>query len=281
MPGTGKVIMESHAGTAASGPLPWRIAKSLAGAAMAAAAISSAIAAAPIPGETYVYQLTNGYNNEPRAQVTYRVENVEADRIAVAVSADTPAVEAARTEIYASDGNPLRAALTSHNRLRVFDFAPAYPAYAFPLEPGKSWSVRVKATDPVTGRRNSVRVDGKVLGHERIRVPAGEFDTIKIRRKVYAGDFDGFLLETNITEFDWYAPALGRSVRSETRSGYMNTGQCGRFGCEVVRGDWNIYELVSRTRQSGEAPQPHPRASQVLEARDDHYVSRSAVTGSR
>src|SRR5688572_12350154 len=193
--------MESNARSGAFGRWPLAIAKSLAGGALAAAALASAVAAAPVPGETYVYRLTNGYNNEPRAQVTYRVENVGADRIAVAVSADAPAVEAARTEIYASDGNRLRAALPSHNQLRLFDFAPAYPAYAFPLEPGKSWSVRVKATDPVTGRRNSVRVDGKVLGHERIRVPAGEFDTIKVRRNVYAGDSDGFLLETNITEF--------------------------------------------------------------------------------
>ena len=231
--------------TDAAAPRALRTAlKTLLGA-VAAGALCPTVAAAPVAGATYVYLLSNGYNNAPRAQITYRVEQVDGDRVAVAVSAEGAPVEAPRTEVYAADGNWLRAALTSHNQLRVFEFAPAYPAYAFPLEPGKSWSMRVSATDPATGRRNSVRVDGRVLGHERIRVPAGEFDTIKVSRRVYAGDWDGFRQETNITETDWYAPALGRPVRTESRSGYMNTGQCGRFGCEIVRGDWNVYELLS------------------------------------
>ncbi len=234
---------------------------SIATAAIVLVAIAPAGAASPVTGETYVYRLSNGYNNEPRAQITYRVEKVDADRVAVAVSADRPGVETARTEIYTSSGNWLRRTLTNHDQPREFEFAPAYPAYAFPLEPGKSWSVRVNATDPATGRRNSVRIDGRVLGNERVRVPAGEFDTIKIRRQVYAGDWDGFRQETNITEFDWYAPALGRSVRTESKSGYMDTGRCGRFGCEVIRGDWNVYELVSRTTSSSVPSQAAPIAS--------------------
>lgn len=215
--------------------------------------MASAVAA-PLAGETYVYRLSNGYNNEPRAQVTYRVDKVDADRVAVVVSADPQSVETTRTEVYTGNGNSLRRTLTSHDQPREFEFSPAYPAYVFPLEPGKSWSMRVNATDPATGRRNSVRVDGKVLGNERIRVPAGEFDTVKVRRTVYAGDWDGFRQETTITEIDWYAPVLGRAVRSESKSGYMNTAQCGRFGCEIVRGDWNVYELVSRTTTSGISP---------------------------
>lgn len=227
----------------------------VAAAALVVAAMAPAVAAAPVAGETYVYRLSNGYNNEARAQITYRVEKVDADRIAVSVSADSPGVDTARTEIYTSNGNWLRRTLISHDQPREFEFSPGYPAYAFPLDPGKSWSVRVNATDPATGRRNSVRVDGKVLGNERIRVPAGEFDTVKVRRTVYAGDWDGFRQETTITEIEWYAPALGRAVRSESKSGYMDTSRCGRFGCEIVRGDWNVYELLSRTTSSSITPQ--------------------------
>lgn len=239
------------------------LAMGAAAAAMIVAAAAPAVGAAPVPGETYVYRLSNGYNNEARAQITYRVDKVDADRIAMSVSADSQAVAVARTEIYTSNGNGLRQVLTSHDQPREFEFAPAYPAYAFPLEPGKSWSVRVNATDLATGRRNSVRVDGKVLGNERIRVPAGEFDTIKVRRTVYAGDRDGFRLETTISEVEWYAPALGRPVRSESKSSYLDTSHCGESGCEVVRGDWNIYELVSRATTSDTRPQPGPTASAV------------------
>ena len=220
------------------------------------ATLAPAHAAAPVAGETYVYRLSNGYNNEPRAQISYRVDKVDPDRIAVSVSTDSPATEAARTEIYTSTGNWLRGTLTSHDQPREFEFAPAYPAYAFPLEAGKSWSVRVNATEPTTGKRNSVRVDGKVLGNERIRVPAGEFDTIKVRRFVYVGDWDGFRLETNIMETEWYAPVLGRPVRSESKSEYIDNSQCRRNGCPPIRGDWNVYELMSHTSASSAAPRP-------------------------
>ena len=201
-------------------------------------------AAAPVVGDTYVYRVVNGYSKEPRGEISCRVDKIEADRVFVSVSTENPTLKSTPTEIYAVDGNWLRHSLTNHDQPRDYEFAPAYPAYAFPLESGKSWSLRVEATDPVSGRRNSVRVDGKVLGRERIRVPAGEFDTIKVRRLVYAGDWDGFLRETNITETEWYAPALGRPVRIESKSEWLDISRCGRE-CPWFRGDWNISELVA------------------------------------
>jgi hypothetical protein len=50
--------------------------------------------------------------------------------------------------------------------------------------------------------------------------------------------------ETNITETDWYAPALGRAVRTESNSGYLHPTRCGLGTCEPIRGDWNVFELV-------------------------------------
>ncbi len=215
----------------------------LAAAAMVTASAPALGEAAPAAGDTYVYRLSNGFNNEARGQISYRVEKIDAGRIVVAVSANTLPAEMAHTEIYTSDGNSVRRPLINHDRPVEYEFAPVYPAYEFPLEAGKSWSLRVNATNPATGRRNSVRVDANVLGAERIRVPAGEFDTIKIRRIVYAGDWDGFRRETNIMEIDWYAPALGRAVRTETKSEYLDLSRtrC----CVRIAGDWNIYELVS------------------------------------
>ena len=199
--------------------------------------------AAAVAGDTYVYRFSNGYSNEARGQISHRIEKVDADRMVVSVTADNPSAGIARTEIYTNEGDWLRHPITNHDQPVEYEFAPAYPAYPFPLEPGKSWSVRVNATNPATGRRNSVRVDGTVLGAERIRVPAGEFDTIKIRRLVYAGDWDYFRRETNITEIDWYAPALGRVVRTESKSEYLDLTRtrC----CVRVPGDWNVYELVA------------------------------------
>jgi hypothetical protein len=204
-------------------------------------------AALPAAGDVYVYRVINGYNNEVRGHVRYRVESVEAQRVTVAVVADPAMLDVARTETYAADGNWLRHAVTNHDQPVDYEFSPAYPAYDFPLDAGKSWSRRVDATQPLTGRRASVRVDGAVVGSERISVPAGTFDTIKLRRYVYAGDWDGFLQPTTITESEWYAPALGRAVKSESKSEYVDVGRSRSKGGQWTRGDWIVMELTEVT----------------------------------
>ena len=80
-----------------------------------------------------------------------------------------------------------------------------------------------------------------MLGNERVRVPAGEFDTVKIHRIIYPGDPGNFRTETRIDETDWFAPALGRSVRTETNSSWEEP--CGRRYC-TYRGDWHLRELT-------------------------------------
>jgi hypothetical protein len=57
------------------------------------------------------------------------------------------------------------------------------------------------------------------------------------------GDWDGFLRETRIEETDWYAPALGRPVKTDTKSSWQDTSRCARGTCPWFRGDWSIYEL--------------------------------------
>jgi hypothetical protein len=206
----------------------------------AAASVASAHAATPAVGDVFVYRVTNAYSKEPWGSVGHRVEKADSAAITFAVTPDAPSLGLEHTEVYLPNGNWLRHPVTSHDRPVDYQFTPAYPAYEFPLEPGKSWSTRVNATNLATGRQTSVRVDGTVVGTERIRVPAGEFDTIKVRRDVYPGDQDGFLMETRIRETDWYAPSLGRPVRSESRSEWFDRS---RSRNRTFYGDWNISEL--------------------------------------
>ena len=206
--------------------------------------------AAPAVGDTYVYRVSNAYNNEARGSLTYRVDNIDSDRVTVSVTPDQPSLGLPYTTVSTRDGNWLRHPLINHDMSVDYTFSPAYPAYVAPLDAGKSWSRRVRATNPNSIRGNSVRVDGEVLGTERITTPAGAFDTIKVRRRVYAGDWDTFISETSIVETDWYAPALGRPVRTERNSSYLNPQQCGASSsCTPVRGDWNLIELVSYSQK--------------------------------
>ena len=219
--------------------------------ALIVAACLAADVAAAAAGDAYVYRVSNGYNSEVRGKISYRIEKSTADRIEVAVTTDPPSAGSARTEIYTGNGNWLRHPLASHDQLRDFEFTAPLPVYVPPADAGGSWSTRIDAIDPATGRRHSVRIDAKVLGNERVTVPAGTFDTIKILRRTYVGDWDGFLLETRIEDTDWYAPVLGRPVRTESKSTWQDNSRCTRGGCPWFRGDWNILELAEIT-----APRP-------------------------
>ena len=214
---------------------------------LSAVADSATAANAPGAGDSWSYRVVNVYNGEARGTVQYRVEKADANQLAIVTSSDLAALGTSRTEIYTADGQGLKQAIINHDQPVEYQFAQPYPAYEFPLESGKSWSKRVQATNVANGRRASVRVDGDVLGTEHVTVPAGAFDTIKIRRRIYAGDFEGSRSETNIVETEWYAPALGRAVKLNRNSSFMDQARCTdeMSSCTPVRGDWLQFELTS------------------------------------
>ena len=224
----------------------------------------------PRAGDTAVYRVLNAYNSEPQGDAQYRVEKIDGGQVTVAVTTTSSYVGLPHTAIYTDDGNWLRHPLSNHDQQVFYDFSPPFIAYAFPLDPGRAWSMRVNAINTQTGRAVSVRIDGAVLGSERITTAAGAFDVIKIRRNVYAGDGDGFVQETHIVETDWYAPELGRSVRLESNSTWIDRRRGGGGGFpgfnnnQVMRGDWRVRELISyqaNGKSGGGAPAATPAAS--------------------
>ena len=204
------------------------------------AGVAAQVAAPAVrAGDSWAYSLHDGYTKLPKGTLAYRVSDVRDDTVTVQVQHEGTS----STERYTRDWNWREKRMTN---LQNFRYEPAYPALPFPLEAGKKWQSFVKATDPVTGRVNRVRINGTVLGWERVKVPAGEFDTLKVQRTVYAGNHDHFLGEENITEVDWYSPQLGRIVKQASASAHYDS----RLGCDInscdqwVKGDWNVLELV-------------------------------------
>lgn len=198
--------------------------------------------AAPMAGDAYVYRVTNGYNREIVGFLRHEVTSATTTRgTVVSVTTEQNALGLPRTEILTTVGQWLRRPLDNHGAPVEYAFSPALPVVP-PAVEGKTWSIRVHAEAAGDSRARSVRVDGEVLGHEKITVPAGTFDTVKIRRTIYPGDTEYFRTETQITEVDWYAPALGRSVRTDTRSRWRQPG-CRLGNCEY-RGDWHVLELT-------------------------------------
>ena len=211
---------------------------------------------APAPtinvGDTWTYRVSDRYTGIERGTERYRVDQVSGGQVTVA--RELAGIQ--DLQLYDRQWNWLKRPATN---LKSFDYNPAYQAFDFPLAPGKKWSTRLTAIDPGDGRRFPVRVDGHVVGWERIRVPAGEFDALKVVRRVYLDYWEQTIRgSSQIMEVDWYAPAVKQSVRREAMSRYWSWLGSVEPGFVRVRGkddggprwledDWLVYELVSYT----------------------------------
>ena len=197
-------------------------------------------------GDYWEYAVRDGYTGIPRGIYRYEVSAVEADRITVAVTHEDKLLD---TLIYAAGWNGRELPLTNLQRFR---YDPPYIAYPYPLEPGKTWKRVLSSTDVATGKRYRTHILGKVVGWERITVPAGEFDALKIQREVFAGNMEGSRTQEEIQETEWYVPGVRRAVRTHTSSQHFDSSRGGGNGGGEyplrIRGDWLIAELVGYSR---------------------------------
>lgn len=194
--------------------------------------------AVPVPeikiGDTWQYEQRNAYNGELMQTLSVSVIGAGTLRFTPSTGA------AAFIQTIDSELNPRQNALVLG---RQRDFEPAYEAFKFPLSVGQTWRTESKSVDPVTKKLLTFKIWADVVGAEKIRVPAGEFDTLKIVRRVYPNDQEWWRDGTRILETEWYAPAVKRIVKREERSSYVDTAS-GEPPL-VRRGDWLVTNLIS------------------------------------
>jgi len=218
------------------------------------AGVSASVPAPAIAaGDNWIYRVRDGFTGLPRSDQRNEVTRVGGDRIEVSGTVEL----GDGTQVYDREWNWLRRPATD---LQTFEYSPAYQAFSFPLTAGKTWRAEATATDPRDGRRFPVNIEGRVLGWERVKVPAGEFDALKIERRVFIGYWEStFRGNSVIQEYEWYAPAVKWAVKREAmasylsyvgenseHSGFLRVGDGDQSGGpKFLRDDWLIYELAS------------------------------------
>ena len=194
-------------------------------------------------GDYWEYGVRDGYTRIPRGTYRYEVTRSDAAGVAVDVKHEGRLIDAF---FYAPGWNPREMPLTNVQRFRYG--GEPFPAYVFPLAPGKTWYTIVNALDPATGRIHRQHVQAKVIGWERVRVPAGEFDALRVRRFVFADNAEFFKTQEEIIQTDWYVPSVRRVVREEGTSRHVDRSRSDGHGDDgmplVVKGDWLIGELL-------------------------------------
>jgi hypothetical protein len=99
-----------------------------------------------------------------------------------------------------------------------------YQTFLFPLAIGKTWTQ--VSSYVINGWTYNYEVDARVASAEKITVPAGTFDTLKITiRRTYRGEKTGGPTQAGwIDDTFWYAPAAKNYVRrtyEDHSSGYQ------------------------------------------------------------
>jgi len=184
-------------------------------------------------GESWTYRELNDYNGQPLG--AFRYEIVEPPLASGKLFRDGEPYAEPR----ALPGNWLYPA-THYAYLPAF--MPPYAGYSFPLNSGKSW--KYQTLPGAMGEKTPLKVYAKVRGWEKVTVPAGEFNAIKIVKHIYVGDGQWRRSPTRITEVDWYAPQAGAVVKRVHDSQYDDYR---KERDALMKGDRIRWELVNHT----------------------------------
>nr|WP_315399679.1 hypothetical protein [uncultured Duganella sp.] len=189
-------------------------------------------APAPTPavGDSWTYQYTDVWKG-----IKGNVNKIEV----TAVDEQGVHVEIRRAQTNALVGKQLYSAEMNPVDRGAMHFAPSFARFAFPLAPGKEWSTEAVGDNPKQGKHWRYTIKGKVLDWEKVKVPAGEFDALKVVvEALYRGD------EANsnggngqLTETIWFVPELNNFVKLD----YRDTDWQGRI---FNRDSWELTSYV-------------------------------------
>lgn len=193
--------------------------------------------AALMQGDEWAYDELNGYNREQQAEVRYVVQGLTPTSLRIEVDGKPlSALRGGQVETYAQ--------AWAVERDTVYDqdnrYEPPLPVLPTLLEPGvrQFWESRVTTGPKEPAKRWHVQLD--VFPEERVQVPAGEFEALRIRRLIKFEHPDFFRTQSERTENLWYVPEVKRWVKREWRGQYMPKL---RSRHPMLREDWIVWEL--------------------------------------
>lgn len=157
-------------------------------------------------GDRWSYRVTDKFTNLVQS-VSVEVTSVTENRIHARIL--QPSHETAGlTGVWDRDWNPLVQG--------AIEYKPFYPTLQFPLEPGKRW----RGVGQWYNGSGTLRHDvtSQVTGWERVTVPAGTFDAVRIVVRgglSETGSINYYAQSGSISSVIWYAPSIGQIVKKE------------------------------------------------------------------
>ena len=190
---------------------------------IAATAASAQSAAAPAikVGDRWVYNVTSGVGISPVTyQETREVTAVGAGGIKVKITGKNAAgADFTRVEDYAAPGSLRSGAL-------CMDEVRRYPTplqrVTFPIAPGQRSTKWVDVVSEPDGKKGQINYSVRTRSWEKVTVPAGTFDAIRVDVLMILDDSDAFRNGTNCNFTYWYSPAASGTVRERRSAQYTD-----------------------------------------------------------
>lgn len=168
-----------------------------------AASAQMADIAGVLPGDRWVYEVTDEVSGELKLTTTVFVLDVSEQEINTRVS---------------TRGSGARQIVFDQSWNRIDDSVWKYrpsdgSGIRKPLQVGKAWRFESKATHFQNGTALTITGESKVVGEEKVTTGAGTFDTFKIETKMRQVNPNDQTKASTINAVLWYAPSVNRWVR--------------------------------------------------------------------
>lgn len=90
---------------------------------------------------------------------------------------------------------------------------------SFPLALGSKWAYKFNYSNKVNANKGRWQLDAAVIGYEKVKVPAGEFDAFKIEHTGFWNN-DSSGRNGRMKRTIWFSPATRSIVKVEHEDGY-------------------------------------------------------------
>lgn len=157
-----------------------------------------------LPGDRWVYELTDEITGDVRATTTVVVLDVSKSEINTRVS--TRGSASPRQIVFDRTWNRIDDS--------VWKYRPSDGmGIAMPIEVGKEWRFENKATHLRNGTALAQTGQSKVVAKEKITTTAGSFDAFKIETMIRQVSANDQTRAATLAVALWYAPSVNRWVR--------------------------------------------------------------------
>jgi hypothetical protein len=156
-------------------------------------------------GDSWTYQFKDGLTGELKGTASFTVYEVTDTQIhqkaQIKLKVPVNRVEVVDRQLNLLDNS-------------VYQWKPSTGYFKFPLKVGNQWTQQYEATAISNKSKTRHEIASKVVAFEKIKVPAGVFDTFKIEYTIRnmatrdAGRADSYTKGTR-----WYAPKVKQTVK--------------------------------------------------------------------